>query len=235
MTDAPLPLTQENLNLLLNQYEKRIDELEKVTLLKSASDTTYFVNYHWHGPRNRFFDVRYDNPYCNRDIIRRCRCKCPHGILARTEWTFVDVESEAEVPEHCQFISPCFVGEENPKRKPFMAVPACVICKDELSNYCDCDFYSDGTYDHAEFIDLACPEQLTYEMVPNEQKTEFDEIPDPNKTRVRESYDHDQKQIVTLASIPIIERNLVRLNKEWIRQEAHKQCMIQIRNLGVHL
>ena len=226
----PLPLTQENLNLLLSQYENKIEELDKVTLLKSSTNTKYFVDYHWHGPRNRFFDVRYDNPYCNSDIFRRCRCKYPHGILARTERTFVDVESETDVPEYCQYI-PTICFEDQEPRKPFMAVPACKICRDKLWSYCDCDFCSQGTEDDADFIERACPEKLIYEIIPNEQETPFDGISDPNRIRVSETYDENRKDIVTVASIPIIERNLLRLDKELIRQEAHKQCMIKIRNL----
>ena len=227
----PLPLTHENLNLLLTQYENKIDQLDTVTLLKSSSNTEYFVNYHWHSTRNRFFDVRYDNPYCNTDVFRRCRCKCPHGILARTENTFVDVESKDDVPEYCQYITPVSFKDQEP-RKPFMAVPACKICRDELWSYCDCDFCSEGTYEDADFINCACPEKLVYEMVPNEQETPFDGISDPNGMRVNKTYDHNRKDVVTVASIPIIERNLVRLDKEFIRQEAHKQCMIKIRNLA---
>ena len=69
-----LPCTQENLNLLLSQYENKIEKLDH--LLPSYK----FQNYYWHGFRNRFFDVRWDNHHYNTYLKTKCKCEPVNGI-----------------------------------------------------------------------------------------------------------------------------------------------------------
>lgn len=69
-----LPLTQENLDLLLSTYESKIDQLDRLEPIFIDPNEDK-LNFSWNGPRNRFFDVRWDNHYYNLNINNNCKCK----------------------------------------------------------------------------------------------------------------------------------------------------------------
>ena len=163
-----LPLTQENLDLLLEQYEKKIENLDPLVLPKD-----YQVNFRWLGPRNRFFDVRWDNRAYNE---RRC-----------SRW-----------------------GS-------------------------DWDSCSDDTDTNGDFVERACPERLEYDYdLPDQLPTRFDGHPDKYRLRVLHGYwGEGRKGVINLASIPRIQRNLRRLDRELVRQENFKWCMAHVRSRGL--
>lgn len=65
-------LTQANLELLVRQYEQKIDQLDKSPYINS-------INYRWRGPLNRFFSVRYDDKFFHHNQRLNCNHKCICG------------------------------------------------------------------------------------------------------------------------------------------------------------
>lgn len=205
-TQNILPLTQHNLDLLLKQYENEIGKLDPVR-------NPDHVCFYWDGPRNRFYDVRRDNSYYNTALQEFYRCKSEdvwddNGITFARECT-------------------------------------CKICQDEV------DECSENTEERIDFVHRACPERFKYTELKdkctvkiveepsfhlafeNIPKTIYDGQPDPYHLRVRGSTQRGEIEIINLESIPIIQKNLIRLKKELVRQEAFKWTMAVIRTRGL--
>ena len=193
-----LALTPENLDLILKQYET---ELGKLDLLPGNHINNYFVKYIWYGPRNRFYDVRYDNKYLALNIIYNCFCKCPHHILIKS---FYD-----------------------PKNNH---VPLCNECNYKITDFCTCRYFECGggdEYEH-EFTESSCPQELDYKETMNYEASIYDNVDDPFKLRIRPYT--DRRDVILVTSIPIIERNLIRLKTELARQENFKRVLAEIRS-----
>ena len=201
-------LTNENLELLTNEYINKLNQLD-------TSKSINTVDFRNKGPHNRFFDIRYDNRYFNENVSLNCQHKCVCG------YRIDDDERSCDCDEDCS-----------------------------------CDFCSAETDDEIDFVHENCPEELVYEQekmytlhqtetykFPEHEK-EFTLHPryspvDPlnDKYAIRSYYmtnrqvgpTYQTKYIISLNSIPILERNLKRLKKELQRQETFKWCLAKIR------
>ena len=203
-TPQILPLTRENLDLLLQQYETQLEKLDPI-----HNSEHRHVCFYWSGPRNRFYDVRTDNHYYNKNLNK----------FYRHKWTRIEDIVEGNESSEC----------------------TCKLCEGEI------DECSEDTMDSIDFAHRACPEDFSYTelkdkctlkivkdpefkvLYENRPKTDFDGIPDPYKLRIKGPTQQGEIRVLNLNSIPIIERNLVRLNKELVRQEAFKWTMAFIR------
>lgn len=188
LLNQPLPLTRENLNLLLQTYERKIDQLIPLEPIFYDADnnTRETLNYSWVGPRNRFFEVRWDNNYYNHNINRICTCynkylECP-GDIGSIE-------------------------------------------------YCDCgvETCSTDTDSRIDFVRSACPQKLEYDPIDSIEKSPYYQAPDTYSLRTHPHSWDNTIRIVNLSSIPILQRNIVRLDKELHRQESFKWTMATIR------
>lgn len=186
----PLCLTQDNLNLLLQTYESKIDQLTplKPIFTDSDPDTQSRLNFSWDGPKNRFFEVRWDNHYYNMNVWQDCKCK----------------DKYMDGP-----------GDIGPIK------------------YCDCgiETCSDDTGTNMDFVHAACPKSLEYDKVSTLDKSPYYNKPDKYHLRTKLYSWDDSINIVNLASIGILQRNIVRLDKELQRQESFKWTMATIRTL----
>lgn len=210
--EMTLPLTQSNLNLLLSQFETTFPKLDQIKYTNTPS------SYFWYGPPNtktRFYNCRRDNKFYNKNLNRTCSCKCEHNKFVR------GYDSDNDELDYIDFVCDDCVAEGPNK----------------LFNDCTCDLElcSEGTGPDMDF-DFDCnPQKLNYDFIPLEHQTIYDNIPDLLELRTYNfSYDKTRKAVINLKSIPILQVNLIRLNRELTRQNTFKLCMAFIRTLKIY-
>ena len=213
-------LTKELLDKLMDQYERGLDQLEKDPKSVTRLDAM------WTGPRNRFFDIRRDDAYLNKILDdnhdqKVCPAKCRHG-KCQNEIGIFSCEVD---PANCQRVD-----------------GFCTVHND-----CDCEIECpcyEGLSCYTFATEVFCLEKgvpgLIYENS-DQQVHENDwyrtytprDPRDPFMLRgkVWEYQDQLHNLILSLNSIPILEKNIRRLSTELVRQESHKWSMANIRAL----
>lgn len=182
--------------------KENLDQLahEYITKLNrlDTSKCITSVDFRNNGPHNRFYDIRYDDPHFSENLVRNC--------------------------SH---------NEQD----------------------CDCNAYN--SEDSIDFVIDNCPKQLVYEEEKGKMyalhrseiytfpgdTTEFilhpkyspiDPLQDQYailgyyQTNQQINPTYQTKHLLSLNSIPILEQNLKRLNRELERQEAFKLCLAKI-------
>lgn len=211
-------LTKENLDKLVCQYEQQLNRLERdpKSIAKPVDDT-------WKSFRNRFYDIRRDDSYFDQNIELNHRNSCPlkcihgHGYDFNTE-TICDDN--------------CYDLRDNG------LCPIHQICNCNRDADCECfDLCSVYTFATENFIRDKGVKQLIYEDANGKQFSNFwwgKHIPiDSDSYQLRYKRIKRKSKIynltISLNAIPILETNLLRLNRELIRQEAHRWSMANIR------
>ena len=100
-------------------------------------------------------------------------------------------------------------------------------------SYCDCgvETCSNDTDTNMSFVGKACPQKLKYDPIDSIENSPYYQAPDKYSLRTQPHSWDGTIRIVNLASIPILERNIVRLDKELFRQESFKWTMATIRTM----
>lgn len=198
-------LTVTNLELLLNEYEQKIDQLDPIKYQRIDNLPECWQI------KNRFFDIRWDNNFYCKNLFRICQCKCSHG-------KFYLPFKESIKGERLEF-------------------EQCGECGGAEYYNCTHTFCECADEAETDFMFECRPLDIVYNFRSGEPGKDLNPERaikfnnhgwyDPFKDELYQS-----KIVVSLESIPILVRNLVRLDKELIRQNAFKQCMALIRSQG---
>lgn len=227
MTNSSIALTKENLDKLVSQFESKIEQLEKDP--KSVKK----VDRNWRNFRNRFYDIRRDDRYLEEQINIHhswsCPEKCIHG------------KSENNISD-----SFCEMTCQDTIENGICSVHGYCICEID----CDCYELCSVDTDSSEiFLHKSGVKSLIYHEINNNpdishnipylsytfryaESSPINPEQDPYMLRGRQiSIDNNvYKMVLSLNSIPILEKNIERLNKEIIRQESHRWTMAKIRS-----
>lgn len=217
-TNMSTELTKENLEKLVSEYESSLKCLEQDH--KSINR----IDYTWNFSKNRFFDVRRDDDFLEKQIDMNhsstCKAVCQHGRTQR----------EIESTYICN--SECYPGRMNDGFCPIHQICTCNV---------DCDCYdnlSTGTFATECFVRNNGVTPLIYQTEGGHEVSDLwyciskpiDPEKDPYMLRMREINRYDVYRLtLSLNSIPILEKNIERLSKELIRQESYRWCMANIR------
>lgn len=215
-------LTKENLEKLVSQFETQLNQLEKDP--KSVNP----VDYTWHSFRNRFFDIRRDDNLLYASINKNhrdtCKARCMHGKI-----DYYDRINVSPCDENC---------ERDEENGHYCSVHDRCTCQVD----CECfELLSTGTFGTEYFVKTNGVKPLIYEGYNDLQLSDFwyrvveptDLIKDPYMLRGRQMQYNQKIWNLTLSlnSFPILEKNILRLNTEIVRQESHRWCMANIRSL----
>jgi hypothetical protein len=200
----------ERVTELIKVFESKILQLEDISKINDGNLVNFRIaNYDDRIIHNRFYNPRYDNSLFNSVTT------CVHSMNDKRSHNYTD--------------------SENPK-----------ICENMECTYlhdcCGRSYASDGTEDHMDFVDDNCPERLKY--IQQKTETEFSDDntyskPIPTEKDRFGLMQYRQRNIIrrneifrwtiSINSIPILERNIERIDMVLKFEHAHREAMARIR------
>ena len=234
-------MTQEHLDDLFKLYEDKLSQLDDITKYNEHN-----IDYMWSGFRNRFFHIRFDDRYYWQNV----KCICKNRKSKVEEYTIKKFNGKELDDDDAEDICPCedttcsdaimdfhvycpemllYDRKVLPNDEPQIMISWGVEDKETTA----CHWKQEGRYD-TDVIFMSQENYDEYAKTHPYVKKEYPQSVSQYRYIMKEYIDklyglNEIHHTLSLKSIPILERNLKRLDRELLRQETFKKCMEEIR------